>query len=224
MDPTKGPVMLSARQAAKQRAPAAALAQKAAAEEQEARIPPRSQTPVEGSSDDDDPNGEDRIWSQSRHYWRPNKNKPVPVAPAPASVPMSAPEPEPVRQPRPLTSPMNSDDEGMSEDQRRKIETAKKMGKRGAKASRPPVCLSAPGARAPTTKAADPQKAPAEPKPTTGAKAPKPKKGQESPETKVSHPMETRQRASGAGGLRSGGGSGQTGTCVARATLPKPES
>jgi hypothetical protein len=53
---------------------------------------------------------------------------------------------------------------------------------------------------------------------------PKPVKGQESPETKVSTPMVTRSQASRAGSLRSGGGSGQTDTCVAKATLPKPES
>jgi hypothetical protein len=132
---------------------------------------------------------------------------------------MSAPEP--TRQPTPLTSPANSDDEGMSEDQRRKIETAKKMAGRGAKTSRPPASISAPGAKSPATKAAAPQKAPAEPKPTQEAKASTPRKGQESPETKVSTPKQTRQRASGAGSLRSGGGSGQTGTRVASGNLPK---
>jgi hypothetical protein len=119
---------------------------------------------------------------------------------------------------------MNSDDDVMSEDQRRKIEPAKKMAGRGAKTSRRPACLSAPGTKAQAEKAAAPQKAPVEPKPVPETKASTPKKGQESPEAKASHPMRTRQRASGAGGLRSGGGSGQTGTCVARATLPKPES
>jgi hypothetical protein len=46
-------------------------------------------------------------------------------------------------------------------------------------------------------------------------------KGQESPETKVSHPMETRQRASRAGSLRGVVGSGQTGyVCDTEVTLP----
>jgi hypothetical protein len=46
--------------------------------------------------------------------------------------------------------------------------------------------------------------------------------GFESPETKVSKPMETRRRAaSRAGGLRSVGGSGQMGTCVASGNHPK---
>jgi hypothetical protein len=80
MDPTKGPVMLSHRQVAAQKAAAAMFAQKAAMEalaQQQAfqKAPPRSQTPVDGSSDDDDPNGADLIWSHSRHYWRPNKNQ-----------------------------------------------------------------------------------------------------------------------------------------------------
>jgi hypothetical protein len=39
--------------------------EQAAAQKAAAKAPPRSQTPV-GSSDDDDPNGPDSIWSQSR--------------------------------------------------------------------------------------------------------------------------------------------------------------
>jgi hypothetical protein len=196
MDPTKGPVMLSARQVAAQKAAAAAMAQlhasQAAASQRQApeKAPPRSQTPVNDSSDDDGPNGKDLVWSQSRHYWRPNKNKkPAAAVPARVSLPMS--EPEPARQPTRLTYPANSDDEGMSEDQRRMVNLGKKMSKKGSK------------------------------KPVPEAKASTPRKGQESPETKVSHPMETRQRASGAGSLRSGGGSGQTGTCVASGNPPK---
>jgi hypothetical protein len=64
-------------------------------------------------------------------------------------------------------------------------------------------------------KATASQKALAVQKPVPEAKASKPVNGQESPETKVSHPMQTRRQASRAGGLRSGGGSGQTDTCVA---------
>jgi hypothetical protein len=56
MDPTKGPIMLS---------PAQVAAQKAAAQAQKAlRVPSRSQSPVNGSSDNDDPDGSDYIWSQ----------------------------------------------------------------------------------------------------------------------------------------------------------------
>jgi hypothetical protein len=62
-------------------------------------------------------------------------------------------------------------------------------------------------------KAEAPPRAPADqPK---GAKAPPPRKGQESPETKVSKPVPKKKPASRAGGLRPGGGSGQTDTCVA---------
>jgi hypothetical protein len=117
--------------------------EQAQAQRAKSKIPPRSQTPVDGSSDDDDPKGPDQIWSQSKHYCRRNTNKPVPAAPAP--VPMSMP-----------------------------------------------------------------------PKPVPEAKASKPRKGQESPEAKASHPMSTRQRASGAGSLRSGGGSGRTDTRVTK--------
>jgi hypothetical protein len=73
------------------------------------------------------------------------------------------------------------------------------------------------------SKAAAPPRAPADQ--PTGAKAPPPTKrqvkGQESPEAKASHPMQTRKPPSGAGGLRSGGGSGQTDTCVAQGNPSK---
>jgi hypothetical protein len=137
--------------------------------------------------------------------------------------PAALPAPEPVRKRRPLTSPANSDDEGMSEDQRRCADLGKKMAERAAKALKPPPrSPSTPEVKNPAMKAAASQKAPAESKPTTGAKAPKPAKGQESPEAKASHPMATRTRnASRAGGLRSGGGSGQTDTCVAQGNPSK---
>jgi hypothetical protein len=68
-------------------------------------------------------------------------------------------------------------------------------------------------------KAAASQRAPADQ--PTGAKAPAPTKGQESPEAKASHPMVTRKTASRAGSSRSGGGSGQTDTCVAQGNPSK---
>jgi hypothetical protein len=131
-------------------------------------------------------------------------------------------------------TPLNSDDdESRSHDQQRALNLGKKMSQRNV-----PRCPSAPGTRqamggAPGTrsravpepptpdsvelKAAASQRAPAgQPK---GAEAPPSTKGQvkgqESPVAKATHPMQTRQRASGAGGLRPGGGSGQTDTCVA---------
>jgi hypothetical protein len=76
----------------------------------------------------------------------------------------------------------------------------------------PSVQAPAVGKPVQITKAAASRQAPAvQPK---GAKAPPPKKGQESPVAKATHPMSTRQRASGSGDLRSGGGLGQTDTCV----------
>jgi hypothetical protein len=161
MDPKKGPVVLSQREAARQRAASQAL-------KKSKSQPPRSQTPVGGSSDDDDPNGSDMIWSSSRQIFRKNKAKSRQPTPAPMSASETA------RQPTPLTSPANSDDEWMSEDQRRKVESAKKMAQRATKKA-----LQAPPS----------QKALPAPEPVPEAKASYPRKGQESPETKVSKLM-----------------------------------
>jgi hypothetical protein len=121
-------------------------------------------------------------------------------------------------------TPLNSDDDSMSEDQKRALNTGKKMARRSA-----PRCPSAPSLQkapgdAPGTrsravpespkpdsgqarledtspffadlKAAAPQRAPADQ--PTGAKAPPPTKGhvkgQESPVAKATHPMATRTR------------------------------
>jgi hypothetical protein len=125
----------------------------------------------------------------------------------------------------------SDDDEPMSFDQQRASNLGKKMSQRGV-----PRCPSAPGTRQATSgapgtrsravpdppmpdpvvpKAAASQRAPADQ--STGAKAPPPTKGQvkgqESPVAKATHPMQTRQRASGAGGLRGVDGSGQTQGC-----------
>jgi hypothetical protein len=91
-----------------------------------------------------------------------------------------------------MFSPANSDDEGMSEDQCRQRGKAKRMAQKSA------------------------------PKTVPEAKASTPRKGQESPGTKVpTLSMVTRSQASRAGGLRSGGGSGQTDTCVANGNPSK---
>jgi hypothetical protein len=95
------------------------------------------------------------------------------------------------RTPTPVTSDTEDQDE-MSEDQKRLARHGKK---KAAASTRAPADRPE-GAKAPT--------------PTKGQV-----KGQESPVAKATHPMQTRQRASGAGGLRPGGGSGQTETCVA---------
>jgi hypothetical protein len=140
---------------------------------------------------------------------------------------------------------MNSDDEHepLSYDQERQIVKAKKMSKKDT----PPRCVSAPGTKAPVRKApAAPQKALPAPlpakdsdevgAPVTRSRAvtgpmssppdPDPKKTATSQRVPVDqHPMATRrQQASRAGGLRPGGGSGQTDTCVAKRNPSRPES
>jgi hypothetical protein len=198
MDPLKGPIMLTPEQVA---------AQKAAAQAQKGlRKPPQPQSLIGGSSDDDDPDGSEKVWSMSKQIFRPNKNWKGPKAPSVPALPApeaqrALPAPEPMkalpaasrfdgpRQPTPVSS--DTEDQGfMTEDQKRYARVGKKLA------------------------AAASQKAPAG-KPTAEAKASKPVTGQESPETKVSHPMATRRQASRAGSLRPGGGSGKTATCVA---------
>jgi hypothetical protein len=65
MDPNQGPVKLT---------PAQVAAQKAAAQALKAlNVPPRSQSPVGGSSDDDEPTGSEWVWSQTKGCMRRNK-------------------------------------------------------------------------------------------------------------------------------------------------------
>jgi hypothetical protein len=155
--------------------------------------------------------------------------------------------PQSTRQPTPLNSD-NEDEDGMAEDQLCKLKGAKKMSTKaqpprcpsapGTKAppkepkgdgtpvslmrddTGPSQKVSQPAAQAQGSKAVAPPAAPADqPK---GAKAPPPKKGQESPVAKATQPrMQTRSQASRAGGLRSGGGLGQTDTCVSRGNPSK---
>jgi hypothetical protein len=142
---------------------------------------------------------------------------------------------EPERKPTPSANPDDEDWSWMSPSQRKLAETARRtMEETALKALPAPeptkrkveLTAQAP-AKGPSldikTKAAAPPRAPADQ--PTGAKAPKQMKGQESPETKVSTPMVTRKQAqedaSRAGGLRSGGGSRQTGTRVAQGNPPK---
>jgi hypothetical protein len=148
----------------------------------------------------------------------------------------------------PLPSSANSDDEDwswMTEGQRKLAEVAKaKLAENPVKALPPPrpatripdpeVQAPAKGAEVKVTrtksKAAAPSRAPAD-QPTEAKASTRTKgqakgqaKGQESPETKVSTPIQTRgavkRKASGAGNLRSGGGSGQTETGVLQMATP----
>jgi hypothetical protein len=66
MDPKQGPVKLTQAQAGYQRAAAQAL--------KASTVPPHPQKPVEGSSDEDDPNGSERIWSQTKGCMRVNRH------------------------------------------------------------------------------------------------------------------------------------------------------
>jgi hypothetical protein len=63
MDPTKGPVKLTQSQVAVQKAAAHVL-----------KASPRSQSPVGGSSDDDEPTGSEWIWSQTKGCMCKNKH------------------------------------------------------------------------------------------------------------------------------------------------------
>jgi hypothetical protein len=128
-----------------------------------------------------------------------------------------------------ISSPVSSeaeDHEGNAPDHQKLVEDAK----RRTSVPRSPSAgnLAPPKKGKPTSRSraeADPQVSGKQastgtadvPQPTKEQQAPKqPRKGQESPRTKVpTPPMQTRSQASRAGGLRPGGGSGQTDTCVA---------
>jgi hypothetical protein len=66
MDPKKGPVMLSQAQVPAQKAAAQML--------KSLKAPPRSQSPVGGSSDEDDPSAPEFVWSQTKSCMRRNKH------------------------------------------------------------------------------------------------------------------------------------------------------
>jgi hypothetical protein len=103
MDPEKGREKLTQAQVAAQKAAAQAIQ--------------RSQTPVSGSSDDDDPNGSEYIWSQTKGCMRKNKHYRKAVT-GDSKANVSVPVPEPTRQPTPVNS-HTEDQEYMSEDQKR---------------------------------------------------------------------------------------------------------
>jgi hypothetical protein len=149
--------------------------------------------------------------------------------------------PQPSRQPTPASTPVNSDDDdGITEEHRRVIAHAKKCAMKSVprctsapgmklppKKSVPPkpeesgktgTRSRAVPAPPPTTLASDSEKKAAAPPRAPAGKCKSQDSGQESPGTKVPsdiHPMATRRaRASGAGSLRLGGGSGPTDTRV----------
>jgi hypothetical protein len=180
MDPLKGPVVLTQSQIAAQKAPAQAL--------KTSKSPPRSQSPMPtGSSDDDEPESPQYIWSTSRGIFRKNKRWVGPNAgsesrkddkPATRSRAVAdSPSPAPARQPTRVTSD-TEDHEEMTKDQKRLARLGKK-------------------------KAAASQRAPAG-SPTKEPKASHPM-------------ATRTQEANRAGGLRGVVGSGSNGdTCVAQ--------
>jgi hypothetical protein len=209
MDPKEGPVKLTEAQVA---------AQKSAARAPKPR-PPRVESPLsEGSSDDDDPFGPERIWSQSKGIYRLNKKWINPDALA-------------------LSLPDASTSDPAFEGTHGNPVMGSSPAPQASRFTQPPLALPAPSSRHPTPVSSDTEdhaemtedqkwlarfgkkKAAAPPSaPADVPKAPKrPVKGQEGPGTKVPIPtMATRSQASGAGGLRPVGGSGQTDTRVAR--------
>jgi hypothetical protein len=117
MDPEKGPVKLTQAQVAAQKAAAQALS--------------RSQAPVSGSSDDDDPNGSEYVWSQTKGCMRKNKKyRKATTDYSKTNVPASTPAPELTCQPTPVNSDM--DQEYMTEDQKRCAKIGKKKSRKAS--------------------------------------------------------------------------------------------
>jgi hypothetical protein len=119
-----------------------------------------------GSSDDDTLDRPEYVWSVSKGITRRNKAWVRRLA----DIALALPAPEPERKPTPLTSPVNSDDEGMSEDQRRVLNLGKKMA-RGTKKPVPEAKASQPreGQETPETKVSKPMETRSQKKKASGA-------------------------------------------------------
>jgi hypothetical protein len=138
IDPSKGPIKLSTSQVAAQKAAYQAL--------KSSKVPPRSQSPANGSSDEDDPNGSEYKWSQTKSCMRKNKHwnglsatgglalpapKPQKALPAQELKALPAPELKALPAPEPrIPTPINSDDEELSGDQKRMVAFAEKKSRR----------------------------------------------------------------------------------------------
>jgi hypothetical protein len=115
MNPEKGLLKLAQTQVPAQKAAAQALS--------------RPQTPVSGSSDDDDPNGSEYVWSQTKGCMRKNKNsRKAATDDSKANVSAPALVSELTRQPTRVNSD-TEDQEYMTEDQK----TWAKIGKEKSK-------------------------------------------------------------------------------------------
>jgi hypothetical protein len=119
MDQKQGPLKLTPAQVATQKAAAQAL-----------KPPPRSQSPIGGSSDEDEPAGSEWIWSQTKGCMRRNKFFRDRTSTASSKVETVV---KPVQAPQKGT-PVNSDNEDqedMTEDQRRLLKHGKGKGSKG---------------------------------------------------------------------------------------------
>jgi hypothetical protein len=180
MDPKKGPVKLTTNQVAVQKGAAHML-----------KAPPRSQSPVGGSSDEDEPTGPEWIWSQTKGCMRKNKHfresvattdpkveTPPVVDPVPAPTAKAPPRPSTPTGSEPLVATVNVplDTIPVLSKGKTPVRSKKRAGTKAAVAT-------------PVARPAD---------------------------SEATHPMVTRQSANRAGSLRPGvGGSGKTGTRVA---------
>jgi hypothetical protein len=185
MEPKQGPVHISQHEAARQRAAAQTM--------KGMKEPSRSQSPVGGSSDEDDPNGSEWIWSQTKGCMRKNKHfrgqaatkdskdktmTPPAVDPVPAPIAKAPPRPSTPTGSTPLVGTVNVPLDTIP------VFTKGKSPARAKKGAGKKAAVVTPVAR------------PAH--------------------SEATQPMVTRQRASRAGSLRPGvGGSRQTDTCVA---------
>jgi hypothetical protein len=170
------------------------------------REPPRSQSPAISSSDDDDLSQSEWIWSQTKGCVRKNKAwvkriaesalalpapEPQKALPAPDLKALPAPDPKELKAPSAPEPKQRIPTPVNSDDEGNLSEDQKRHLATAKKMSKRSTAQS-------TSRL----------KPVTEAQA--------------AQPMETRrQAASRAGGLRPGGGSGQTGTCVAQGNPSK---
>jgi hypothetical protein len=202
VDPTLGPKVLSKAEVARQRAAAHALKALASSTQP-------------SCSESDNPDGFDMRYSHSRKTFVKNAAKDLSDSEVGNSIISS-----------PATSTVPTRPSTPVDDHRQLVAGAKKRTSVPRSPSAENLAPRTKGKSASRSRAeADPQESGTRastgtadvPQPTKEQQAPKqPRKGQESPGTKVPTPrLQTRSQASRAGGLRPGGGSGQTDTCVA---------
>jgi hypothetical protein len=219
MDPEKGPIKLTQAQVAAQKATAHAL--------KASKLPPRSQTPVDGSSDDDDPNGSQIVWSMSKSVFRRNKHWVDPNAPkalpAPESQKALPAPPSQLALPAPPPQkalPAPRKDEGTPVTRSRAVTGPTSRFEQPRKPT--PVSSDTED----QSEMTEDQKRLARFGKKKAAASPRAPADNSTKEAKTSHPMATRSKeASRAGGLRGVVGSGSTGyVCDKSSPSSKPGS